>query len=405
VLWQWIRTSALAWRDIVHEWQVALCLILALAAVLTPLLVLFGLKSGIITTMTERLKADPRNLEVVLKGNNRLEPPWIEQVHSRPDVSFLVPRTRSLAATVSLIGSQGRSLSYVDMIPTANGDPILLPEMQAPAGLNEAILSHTVAVKLDVSEGGQVEGIVRRRLDGRPQAVEISLQIIGVLPEAAFGSDAVFVSLPLLVATEDYRDGHRIPELEVGEGRPPREGERSFAGVRLYARSLDDVAGVAAFLRAEGFDVATKAKDIETVKAIDRVLSFIFLVIAGVGVTGFLLSLSASLWANVDRKRRDLAMLRLVGLRTGPLLAFPAAQAFIVAIGGLALSAVLYFGISSLFNAALAADLQRDEFVCRLFIGDGLVAGLLTIIFALIASAVGGYRALKIDPAESLREL
>jgi putative ABC transport system permease protein len=129
-----------------------------------------------------------------------------------------------------------------------------------------------------------------------------------------------------------------------------------------------------------------------------------FLVIAGVGVLGFLLSLAASLWANVERKRRELAILRLVGLRTGPLMAFPAAQALMIALGGLALSAALYAGVASLVNTALAANLGRDELVCRLQAGDAIVAGLLTILFALAASAVGGYRAAQIDPAESLRE-
>ena len=127
--------------------------------------------------------------------------------------------------------------------------------------------------------------------------------------------------------------------------------------------------------------------------------------IAVVGVTGFLLSLAASIWANVDRKRRELALLRLLGLKTGALIIFPASQALIVAVGGLVLSASLYLVVSALFNTALASNLGREEFVCRLFVGDGIGAALLTLASALGASAVGAYRAAKIDPAEHLREL
>lgn len=70
---QWQQACRLAFRDFLHEWRVSLCLIFALAAVLAPLLVLFGLKSGIIATMTERLRADPHNLEITLRGHQRLD--------------------------------------------------------------------------------------------------------------------------------------------------------------------------------------------------------------------------------------------------------------------------------------------------------------------------------------------
>lgn len=401
---QWRQTAALAWRDFVHEWKVSLCLILALGAVLAPLLVLFGLKSGIVTTMTERLKADPRNLEVVVKGNNRVGQDWVDALRARSDVGFVLPRTRSLAATADLVGADRRAAPNIDMIPTAAGDPLLPEGMVAPTGLGQVILSHTVAAKLAADTGDPVEAFVRRRFDGASEAVTIPLTVVGVLSEAAFARDAAFLSLPLLEATEDYRDGLRVPDLGADTGAAPDADDHTYAGVRLYAASLDDVASLAAHVRAAGYDVVTRAKDIETVKAIDRVLTFIFVVIAGVGITGFLLSLAASLWANVDRKRRELAMLRLLGLGTGPLMAFPAMQAAIVAAAGGALSLVLYGLVSTVFNTVLASNLGREEFVSRLFVGDAVVAMLLTIVFALGASAVGGYRVAQIDPAESLRE-
>lgn len=401
---QWRQTAVLAWRDFIHEWKISLCLILALGAVLAPLLVLFGLKSGIVTTMTERLKADPRNLEVIIKGNNRVDQEWIDALRHRPDVGFVLPRTRSLAATADLVGADQRAAPNIDMIPTASGDPLVPEGLPAPTGLDQVILSHTVAAKLDAEIGDQVDAFVRRRYEGASEAVTIPLTVVGVLTEAAFARDAAFLSLPLLEATEDYRDGLNVPELGADTGNTPPERDRTYAGARLYAASLDDVASLAAHVRSRGYDVVTRAKDIETVKAIDRVLTFIFFVIAGVGITGFLLSLAASLWANVDRKRRDLAMLRLLGLGIGPLMAFPAMQAAIVAAGGGVLSLCLYALVSTVFNTVLASNLGREEFVSRLFIGDAVVAMLLTIAFALGASAVGGYRVAQIDPAESLRE-
>jgi putative ABC transport system permease protein len=175
--------------------------------------------------------------------------------------------------------------------------------------------------------------------------------------------------------------------------------------MRLYASQLDDVAPLAEWLRGQGLEVVTRAKDIETVKAIDRVLTFVFVILASIGVVGYLLSLATSLWANVDRKRREIALLRLIGLGTAPVVGFPVIQAALVATGGVVLAAAVYVAVAAAFNAAFASELNREEFVCRLTLSDGVAAAFLTLGFALIASMVGGYRAAKIDPAEGLRAL
>lgn len=401
---QWRQTGILAWRDFVHEWRVSLCLMLALAAVLAPLLVLFGLKSGIVTTMSERLKADPRNLEITPRGHYRLEPEWLRQLGARPDVRFLVPRTRILAATLSLESAAGSRLLDLDMIPTAAGDPLLSPDFPLIERLTDILLTETAAAKLNAAIGERLTATISRRLDDQPQAVQVSLAVAGIVPESAFGRDAVFVSLPLLVASEDYRDGYAVAGLGA-DGRGERPAVRPFASMRLYARGLDDVAPLAAWLRGQGLEMVTRAKEIETVKAIDRVLTFVFVILASIGVVGYLLSLATSLWANVDRKRREIALLRLIGLGTAPVVAFPAIQAALVAIGGVVLAAAVYLAVAAAFNTAFANELQREEFVCRLAPADGVAAALLTLGFAVLASMVGGYRAAKIDPAEGLRAL
>lgn len=402
---QWRTAGTLAVQDFLHEWPVSLCLIFALAAVLSPLLVLFGLKSGIVTTMRERLKADPLNRELVIRGHHTLTPAWFETMAARRDIGFLVAKTRRLAATITLETAAGQTLPDLDMLPTAAGDPLFPADVQPPAGRGQVVLSHTAATKLQAARGTAVEGLLTRRLDGEAQAVRVPLVVTGVLPETAFGGDVAFVSLPLLVAAEDYRDGMAVTDLGVTKGERLPAPARPFASARLYAAGLDDVAPLAEVLRAQGIEVVTRAREIETVQAIDRVLTVVFVVLAGIGVVGYLLSLAASLWANVDRKRRDIALLRLVGIRTGPLIAFPATQAALVAFGGVAMSAAAYAGVATVFNRIFAAQLGRDELVCRLEPADAAIAAGLTLLCAFLASAAGGFRAVRIDPAEHLREL
>ena len=59
-----IKTFLLASRDYLHEWQVSFCFVIALAAVLGPMMVLFGLKFGIVGAMVDQLVEDPRNREI-----------------------------------------------------------------------------------------------------------------------------------------------------------------------------------------------------------------------------------------------------------------------------------------------------------------------------------------------------
>ena len=62
------RPWGIVWRlsgtDLQHEWLLTGCLIMAVAAVLSPLLLIFGLKYGTIDTLRTRLVQDPRNREI-----------------------------------------------------------------------------------------------------------------------------------------------------------------------------------------------------------------------------------------------------------------------------------------------------------------------------------------------------
>lgn len=393
----------LALRDFLHEWQISMCLVLALTAVLTPLLVLFGLKTGIVTTMTERLTSDPRNLEIKIIGNGRFGDDWFDALGTRDDVLFLVPRTRSLAATLELVGLDGRAVGGVELVASGDGDPLLASDQGAPKG-DGIYLSHTAAGKLELGMGDFLTGLVTRTVNGEREAGRRQLKILGILPETAFGRDGVFVGLDLLTAVEDYRDGYAVAAFDWPG--TDREGKvRLFAGARLYARSLDDVAILADHLRAQGLEVRTRAKEIETVRAIDRVLSDLFYIIAGIGITGYALSLAVSLWANVDRKRKDLSLMRLMGYSKGGVVLFPLTQSVIVAAFGAALSVGLYALVENYLNASMAQNLARDEFVSTLSPEIYIITVGLTLGLALAASAIGGMRAVGIDPAESLRDV
>ena len=81
------KSLRLATRDYVHEWQMSGCFVLALAAVLGPMLVLFGLKFGIVGGMLEQLIENPANREVRPVGSGRFDLAWFDGMRQRSDVA------------------------------------------------------------------------------------------------------------------------------------------------------------------------------------------------------------------------------------------------------------------------------------------------------------------------------
>ncbi len=396
---------SLAFRDFLHEWRLSLCLVLALAAILAPMLVLFGLKHGIVTTMRERLIEDPANRQILPAASGRFDPAWFRQTAARPEVGFVLPQTRTIAASMFLrnAAAPNRPLTTVELVPSAPGDPLLAMQ-PPPTSLDRIVLSRPAADKLGVGEGAVLEGSLTRVLRGQSERVTLPLTVAGVLPLASFDRDAGFVSLDLLVAAEDYRDGRAVEALGWS-GTAPLGADRAFAGFRLYARSIEDVAGLRDRLQAQGVEVRTRAAEIETVRALDRNLTAVFWIVAAIGVAGYALSLASSLWGNVDRKRREIAVLRLVGFDTPRCILFPACQAAIVALVGSALAMSAYAAVAASVNRFFTASLAAGERVCQLAPEHLAYAAGATLVLAIVASGVGGLHAARIQPSEALRDV
>lgn len=386
-----------------HEWQMSLCFALALAAVLGPMMVLFGLKFGIVGGMVQELVEDPRNREIMPIGSGRFSRAWLESVRQRDDVSFLVPRTRSIAASIQLKSQHTPRILPVEVIPSDRDDPLLGIGQPYPDGLRRIVLSQTVAEKLQVEVGDQLDGSLSRRFGGQKERVHLTLTLAGIASASAFARDAMFADLRLIEALEDFRDGRAVSVFDwQGDPPPPY---RTYPGFRLYAQSIYDVAILKGLFADKGVDTRTRAADIELVQRMDKNLSAIFWAIAIIGLIGFSLSLGASLWANVDRKRKELSVLRLVGFRTGDIVWFPVIQAMYTALIGWAMAAGIYEVASWSINDMLATQMQGGQAVCLLLPVHFAWALALTVGSAVLAAALAGMRSARVEPSEGLREI
>ena len=397
--------ARLAFADYRHEWLISGCAVLALAAVMIPLLVLFGLKYGIITNLLDPLVQNPRYREIAPIGGGSYGPDWFESMRARSDVAFVVPRTRSLAASIKMraVDSEIGRIIDVELVPSAVGDPVLSDTSAAPVGFGEVVLAATSAEKLSVAAGDSIEGLVTRTRRDRQESVRLPMTVVAIAPITAFARDGVFVSGELIAAVEDFLDGRAVPALGW-DGAAPRGADRTFAGFRLYARGIEDVAAIRDDLMDRDIEVRTSIADIALVQSLDRNLSVAYWIIAIIAIGGYCVSFATSVWANVNRKRREFSALRLTGFPTQGIVWFPILQAGFTAAFAWLFACIVFLAAQGMLNALFASTIGGGQAVCRLEVSHLLVALGATLTAAVLAAIVGGRRVAQLEPSIGLRE-
>lgn len=388
--------ASLAWQDYRNDAWLSACSVLALVAVMVPLLVLFGLKFGLVSSLTERLETDPATREIIPLGGGRFSSAFIEQLGLRSDVGFAVPRTRQIAATAQV------GTLTLEMLPTAPGDP-LLAGLPMPRGLDQIVLSHTAAEKLAARPGDWLEARFARQVAGRVEDQRTRLQVQAVLPLEAFARDGLLADLGLLEAAEDYRDGRAVPALGwEGDGVGVSE-QRVYPAFRLYARTLTDVEPLRVYFAGQNLLVSTQAQTIAQVQSLSRNLSIVFWIIAGLALAGAFAAIFAGALAAVARKRRELSVLRLLGFSTGALLLFVVTQALYSAGFAAGLSAGLYglaeMGLNQLFVQV------PGEYASHLLARHYGLALVAILGVSALAAACGGWRVARIQASEGIRDV
>lgn len=394
--------------DLGHERLLSLCQIVAIAAVLAPLLILFGLREGVIGTLIERLNRDPAMRLIVpeVTGANRFDAAWFTRIARRPDVAFVLPSTRAIAGQVDLARADdaGAPAVRVSWLPTAPGDPLSQDGKPLADGMAEISLSTAAAERLGVAAGATVNAAVERQREGKIEPVRITLKVGGVVPPELYDGVAAFVSLPLLEAVQAYRDGFAVPALGW-DGDGPAPAMDAYPLFRLYARSIRDVSVLAADLRAEGVVVSTREGEIASALNLERNLTTVLLVITGLVLIGFVVAVAINAIAGVERKRKHLAVLKLVGYGPAWLVGIPLLQAGTLALMGVVLAIVAFGGVSLVVNSAFAGSLQGGEAACRLSALQLLEAGAATVALAMIPALLGGVLATRVEPSLELRDV
>ena len=178
---------------------------------------------------------------------------------------------------------------------------------------------------------------------------------------------------------------------------------RNYAGFRMYARTIDEVEPLRRSLAAEGIEVHTEAQRIAQVAELDRHLTRIFGLIAAVAVTGSIATLVTSLYASIERKRRELGVLRLVGLSSGHLIWFPVYQGLLFAAASYGLASACFSGVAVAINQLFRRHLHLGESFCKLPVTYQLASLGGALALATLAASLAAVQVSRASAADALR--
>ncbi|MEI2772328.1 MAG: FtsX-like permease family protein [Candidatus Competibacter sp.] len=602
----------LALADLWHEWPLSLCLILALAAILAPLLLLLGLKNGVVDAMRQRLVQDPVYRELKPQESLNLGPAWFKTLAARPDVAFVIPTILRGSSVIRIGKPDSEQAVSMDLPPTGPGDVLLLENGGVIPQEGEVVLSADAAAKLGARAGDPLRARITRSRAGRMETATTDFKVGSVLSPRADAQQRVYAPLSFATDVEIYREGRAVPgrnwpgglatpyfsfdgafvvapegldslvtsslvigtgfgavepiapveftrrtglsvagdtqvydvrvlqepvqwaslqamrdklrgrevamvpyvkemtlSLEPTGGTPftvavvglslspperlllnipelpwgPLKAETPFAeyaqillpaalpplaeptmtatltgvprpvrfplrlagssfnaravvplellaalrtstlrevgysaeqnnlllarvgysGFRLYARGIDDVAELHRSLRDQGIETLAKVQDIERIRLLDQTLTRLFWLVAVVGIAGGVAALVASLYATVERKQREIAMMRLLGLSRFAVSRFPLYQSAAIAALAAGLAILGFYTLAAVINAVFAAGLGLGARICQLPMGTLVQTLVVTVAAAVGSSLFAAWRTTLIEPAEAIR--
>ncbi|MBS1016966.1 ABC transporter permease family protein [Acetobacter persici] len=422
----------LIWRDLIAEKTMAFCLVTGLTATVTPLLLLAGLRAGIVEGMREHLLKDPHMSEVASASNRSFSLSWLKQMQQNPDVLFLIPKTRTLAASVTITPKGGDAFSSEDaeLVGTAPGDPLpgrdaikaefplVSPYADAASAPVPAIFSPVLASRMNVQVGDTVSMDVTR-LGGASQRVQVPLVVRAISARSATDRKLVFVPLGVAEATEVYRESD--PALSWDESvqkglarehtffKPadpqqspssasiqPRTGEDSWPGFRMYASTLENVSILDKVLTGQRVTITDAAGQVEDVLRLDSQTRTLMMLLGVFSIGGFLMTLGSGIWASVERKQFMLATVRFLGVPFPEL--FPVLQAEFLAITSIALALSLANGAALVLNHLFENALPDHHPICLISWTLSLEASVLTALAALLAASIAAWKTSRLQP-------
>ena len=366
-------TVPLARRQLSSEPMRLAATILAVAMATALVLLLSGLRRGIVEQATAYIDHQPavlvhqRGVENFLGADSALPESVGAGLAVVPGVKKVSPITTVM--TVIALHEQQVSLFFAGSDPGADGGPWRVVEGRVPRGDGELVLDAVVAGEHGVEVGDQVD------VRGTPvRVVGLSSGTSGWLSATAF------LSRRTLNASLRRAETATFFLVEPQAGVAPAE---------LVSRINERIPGVTASTRDE---LAAADRRLYT-SAFESPLLAMVAIAAFVGAIVVALTIYT---AAMDR-RREFATLKVIGLTRRRLVGLMAAQALAVGVFGTAL------GIVGAFVSARLVERAAPKYAFAISPTLVLLAVAGALVLALIASLPPARFLDRLDPAEALR--
>lgn len=313
-----------------------------------------------------------------LRGKGAIVVPWVQpfaiSLTSSSDAALLTFQLHAVTEKVGLVSS-------LMLPPQLNFD-------KKGNDLQQRVLVQKSPLKDD-------NATLSFTAEDRKLSVPITVIPGDVAPASAYAS-ASFVGKLNLLRYRNVKYDKKTNSLLLSR--------RGYAGFRMYATTIDEVEAIQQKLESEGITVHTEKERIGEVRRLDQYMSLIFWLIAAVGVVGGISALTASLYASVERKKKELNILRLLGLLKREIVLFPVFQGLLLSSGGLVLATIVFMLVSRVINQLFSSHLQATESLCTLSINHFIILVAGVFVLSIFSATFAALQATRLDPAEALRD-
>ncbi len=232
---------------ILRQWKnrvSLLCQVLSLAAIMIPLLIIAGLKYGVIESLKNKLLSNPNTLAIHMTEITDVTQSRIATWRSWPETAFVTPCTGVLYSSIVVTkeGAKGDDFATFNLEPTAPGDPLMLKSGLPVPGEGEAVVTARLAKKLALKLGDTV--ILKAYRDARQESQSTPHRIVGVLPPEHEDSESVYAPLEYTLAVEEF--------ILAGRGTPGSAGRvhgSPYTVILLRGAADNECADLAALLQ------------------------------------------------------------------------------------------------------------------------------------------------------------
>lgn len=249
-----------------------------------------------------------------------------------------------------------------------------------------------------------VKGAAGRREKLQIGGMSMSVRVVGLARgENGYGSGE------LLYRLQQARDGWAFFDRDRGVFVPTEkwQSEKSYEYARLYVKRLRDLLPVLSWLKERGFKTQSQEDQVQNINRINRLITNLILLIGSTGLIAVILATSGVMFEAIYRKKKQIAILRTMGLQRKYIARLYTLEGMVYGISGYLLANLLQyllalFADTPLVHQAMGLLVEGPVFNSSVWLR--LLLGLVVIALSYLSSLLPARYASQVEPAAILSE-